>query len=81
VPLRFYSLLRLRDGSWGTRKRRRGVRRGEHPEPVLPAPATVPAAAVQAAGPVPREPADDLPPVVVPAPVATGRACVDILAG
>ena len=83
VPLRFYSLLRLRDGSWGTRKRRRGVRRGEHPEPVLPAPApaTVPAAAAPAAGQVPGEPTDDLPPVVAPAPVATGRACVDILAG
>jgi hyaluronan synthase len=85
VPLRFYSLLRLRDGSWGTRKRRRGVRRGEHTEPVLPIPAptaaTVPVAAIQVPGQVPGERVDDLPPVVAPAPVATGRPCVDILAG
>jgi hyaluronan synthase len=27
VPLRLFSLLRLRDGSWGTRKRSRGIRR------------------------------------------------------
>jgi len=32
VPLRFYSLIRLRDGRWGTRRRRRGLRRGDAPD-------------------------------------------------
>jgi hyaluronan synthase len=38
VPLRLYSLLRLRDGSWGTRKRRRGTTRRTdgHGAPLLP---------------------------------------------
>jgi hypothetical protein len=41
----------------------------------------VPVAAVQVPGQVPGERVDGLPPVVAPAPVATGRPCVDILAG
>jgi hyaluronan synthase len=36
VPLRFYSLVRLRDGRWGTRRRRRGLRRGDSPDAALP---------------------------------------------
>lgn len=91
VPLRFYSLLRLRDGSWGTRKRRRGIRRGATQSLVPDAgtadvPALLPVS--PASGPVAAPAAADsavaeLAPTPVPAPrpVATGVACVDVLAG
>ena len=84
VPLRFYSLLRLRDGSWGTRRRRRGVRRGYVAPPPV---ATV--AVVE--GPVPHSrhsapqtvtatPVDAEPPSDPrPSWVAPTRSCVDIL--
>jgi hyaluronan synthase len=80
VPLRFYSLLRLRDGSWGTRKRRRGISRREAAAlaaaPVAAAPvlaAPMPSAPV-AAAPVLAAPVASAPvagaAAVAPAPVA-----------
>ncbi|MDQ1616985.1 MAG: hyaluronan synthase [Actinomycetota bacterium] len=92
VPLRFYSLLRLRDGSWGTRKRRRGISRREAaalaaaPTGLLdPVVGAVPAgvvATVGAAAPVAGAAAVSPAPVAprVPAQVRTGRACVNVLA-
>jgi hyaluronan synthase len=92
VPLRFYSLLRLRDGSWGTRKRRRGISRREAAAPAAaptglldPVVGAVPAgvvATVGAAAPVAGAAAVSPAPVAprVPAQVRTGRACVNVLA-
>jgi hyaluronan synthase len=83
VPLRFYSLLRLRDGSWGTRKRRRGVSRREAAAlaaaPVAAAPvAGAPVAGAPVAGAAAVAPAPVAPPVLAQA--RTGRACVNVLA-
>jgi hyaluronan synthase len=79
VPLRLYSLLRLRDGSWGTRKRRRGTARRTdgHSAALLPnatESAATPLPALFASASPEQGVASALPPSLatepVPAPIA-----------
>lgn len=79
VPLRCYSLLRLRDGSWGTRRRHRGIRRTRAGTPSTSIPALSDAAGFGATAQPGR------PPTPTPSPardvihLPTGRSCIDVL--